>query len=312
MVVESLLRRWILFGAWLCVGGLSFCAAASVNVISDIVYGQGYVAPEPGASEPRLFNLRGDLYLPDESVAGLRPAAVFVHGGSFNSGDKTADCASETVRLLSENGYVCFSIDYRLMPDDPLAPPPYDATLPLAALHAAFTDTKTAIRFLRANHERYRIDPERVAALGDSAGAFAAIAAGVADPQDFSDDGPNRPVPAANNPQENGKANAVVDFWGSAEPVIAKLDPKDPPILIVHGTKDTHIGVFFPTALKLKAACEKNGVPYRFCPLEGKGHGHDAWHARYEDKDMPTLALEFLNEFMKAPARSNASAALTP
>ena len=54
-----------------------------------------------------------DAYLPpDSDTREKRPAVVFVHGGSFNSGDKSI--AEAFLRMLTQRGYAVFSINYRL------------------------------------------------------------------------------------------------------------------------------------------------------------------------------------------------------
>jgi pectinesterase len=69
-------------------------------------------------------------------------------------------------RTLAEHGFVTATIDYRLS---------HEAIFP-AQIH----DVKAAIRFLRDNHQRFGIDPERIGVWGHSAGGHLAALAGVA------------------------------------------------------------------------------------------------------------------------------------
>lgn len=56
-----------------------------------------------------------DAYFPPASDArSKRPAAVLVHGGSFQFGDRTSDGEPAFAKLLVERGFVVVSIDYRL------------------------------------------------------------------------------------------------------------------------------------------------------------------------------------------------------
>lgn len=271
-------------------------AVAGVEVSPDLVYGKGYVAKQIGAA-PELHDLKFDLWRSDGKAASPQPAVVMLHGGSFMGGSKSDRKLTKIAEFLAEHGYVCFVADYRLIGDNPSAPPEQGATLIQAAVHAAFVDAKTIVRHVRANAENYGIDANRIAILGESAGAFAALAAGVSDPGDYSSDGPGLPVPAENNPGENPKPNAVVDLWGSAEAVADKFDSQDPPILIAHGTQDTHLSVPFSLSGKIRARCEANAIPYRFYPLEGEAHG--AWDGEFEGKNLTTLILEFLDAYLK-------------
>lgn len=283
-------------GSIMAVLLLTTMATAGVDVTHDLPYGKGYVVNQAGAA-PELRELKFDLWREESETTKPRPAVVMLHGGSFMGGSKSDGKLTKIAEALAEHGYVCFVADYRLMGDNPVAPPEESATLIQAAIHAAFVDAKTALRHVRANAETYGIDPNRIAVLGESAGAFAALAAGVSDPGDYSSDGPGLPVPVENNPGVNPKPNAVVDLWGSAEAVADKFDSQDPPILIAHGTQDTHLSVPFRLSEKIRALCEANAIPNRFCPLEGESHG--AWDGEFEGKNLKTLILEFLDAYLK-------------
>lgn len=279
---------------------LAASSTVSAEVTEGVVYGRGYAAGQP--EEPHaLRDLLLDVYHPPERFAGARPAAVLIHGGSFRKGDRTHRELTRLARFLARQGYVCFSIDYRLMGDNPPAPGIWGMTLVQSAIHAAFVDTKTAIRFVRANAGKYRVDPDRIAVIGDSAGAFAALAAGISDAGDFAGDGPEFPVPPENNPGVDAKPNAVVNLWGSAELIRDRFSPGDPPILIVHGINDGQAGTNFQVALNIVAACEKHGIPHTFHAIEGAGHG--AWNAKVDGKGIDELVMDFLTRHFAAAAR---------
>ena len=88
-----------------------------------------------------------DLYKP-------LPAIVFVHGGGWQNGDKAG--GSGLRNFVQTGNYVGFSVGYRLSGE---------ATWP-AQIH----DCKAAIRWVRANAEKYWFDPERIGVWGTSAG----------------------------------------------------------------------------------------------------------------------------------------------
>ena len=114
---------------------------ASAEVLTDLTYAT--------ASSAQVL----DLYLPEGS--GPFPIVVLVHGGGFFTGDKQAVAGS--AEYLASQGIAAASINYRLSGE---------ATFP-AAVH----DCKAAVRFLRANAEVYRLDPDRIGSWGESAGA---------------------------------------------------------------------------------------------------------------------------------------------
>src|SRR5688500_17240366 len=95
-----------------------------------------------------------DLYLPAEPAAGkLSPALVWIHGGGWTGGTKNEARAKNVCSTLAEAGYVAVSIDYRLG----------DGAWP-TNLH----DCKNAVRYLRANATKFRLDPNRIAVAGGS------------------------------------------------------------------------------------------------------------------------------------------------
>ena len=115
-----------------------------------------------------------DILLPREGD-GPFPVLIQFHGGAFLGGDKRdAQC----VYLVNgiRRGYAVVNVNYRLTGEAIFPFPLYDA--------------KAAVRFLRANAEKYHLDPTRFAASGDSAGAYFAamlgVTAGVAALEDLS------------------------------------------------------------------------------------------------------------------------------
>jgi predicted esterase len=194
--------------------------AHAVSVQSDVVYGQGLVGAT--SPTPHLRDLKMDVYRPlvDGKPLGGRPAVIMAFGGAFHRGSKgTArfeeDGASDSAmgdycRTFAAAGYACFSIEYRLVPEDPALPSGLDPAvlmpkamlkdpvmtaridvvrgrmgLPLLddqsreqlwnTVFAAAEDLSNAVRFVRANADRFGIDPERVAIGGFSAGGLAAV-----------------------------------------------------------------------------------------------------------------------------------------
>ncbi len=98
-----------------------------------------------------------DAYLPKNGQL-KRPALVMVHGGGWNSGDK-AEFAPYAMRAATEQQWVVFDVDYLLSATDVSSWPD--------ELH----DIQAAIRFIATNAQNFGIDPQRVVALGESAGA---------------------------------------------------------------------------------------------------------------------------------------------
>lgn len=284
----------------LCVGCPGFRFSPNVSYTTGLTYGSGYVSAEGNDAGYELKALYFDLVAPNDLPGTVKPAVVMVHGGGFDGGSRDDEDLLYVADRLASEGYVCFLIDYRLLGDGPPPAggfPKMDFPSP-SAVRAAIVDTKTAMRYVRANAALYEVDPDRIGLFGESAGAVAALAAGVSAPGDYADDGAEFPAPAENNPGVNPVPQAIVDCWGSADFFLDAFDADDPPIMVWHGTNDFTLGTFFTSALAIRQKCEDLGIPLRWCPLWGEGHG--AWDAEFDDKDLSTTILEFLSEFMPA------------
>jgi dienelactone hydrolase len=278
---------------------LSGCPQFSPNVqiTRELVYGAGYVRDNPFFGEFRLVDLVMDVLEPTDGPAAGRPAVVLVHGGSFTEGTREDEDLAAYADTLAAAGFVCFLIDYRLAGDNPPAPPGWDNFLLLEnAIHAAFVDTKTAIRHVRAEADTYGIDPNRIAVMGESAGGFASVAAGVSEDTAFARDRDELPVPEENNPSVSARPQATLVLWGNAGKVIDDFSPDDPPMMIVHGEEDGQFGTPFSGAEAMRDACIAQGIAHEFYPLPGEDHG--AWEAMVGRKTLATLSLDFLAEYL--------------
>jgi acetyl esterase/lipase len=130
-----------------------------------------------------------DLLVPRNATAPL-PLVVWVHGGGWQSGDKTN---REQAQRLVCRGFALAAINYRLSDS--------------AVFPAQIQDVKAAIRFLRANASTYRLDPARIALFGSSAGGHLAALAGTSDLPEFED-------PSLGNSGVSSRVQAVVDWYG--------------------------------------------------------------------------------------------------
>jgi acetyl esterase len=104
-----------------------------------------------------------DVYRPVAASESLRPAVLYIHGGSFRilSKDSHFMIALEFARA----GFVVFTMNYRLAPAHPFP--------------AAIEDVADAYRFVVSQARRFGADAERLVVAGESAGANLALGAAV-------------------------------------------------------------------------------------------------------------------------------------
>ena len=225
-----------------------------VSEVCGLVYGTGSVGnPASGTRELLL-----DLHLPaGPGSGGRRPALVVLHGGGFTGGSRDNPGPASLCRAYAGRGYVAASIDYRLAGDDPTGGPGSTpgATVIERTVNAAVRDAAKAVRWLRTNADRYRIDPDRIAVAGSSAGAVAALLMANERPEVVGD---------------GARVGAIVDLWGGMYGGESLVVAGAPPVFIAHGTGDDTVPM--EASQTLVARLEAAGVPHRFVAIERCGH----------------------------------------
>ena len=131
----------------LCAPAQDRAAIAALTIQRDIAYG--------AAPRHRL-----DLYDPHTDGAP-RPVVLFVHGGAFVAGDKTASDGApfyENVGLWAvRHGCAAIAMTYRLAPEHPYP--------------AGAEDIAAAIAWVHREGPAHGLDPARLILMGQSAGA---------------------------------------------------------------------------------------------------------------------------------------------
>lgn len=106
------------------------------------------------------FALNADVFYP--KTKKKKPAVIIIHGGGWRSGDRSMEVP--IAQELANRGYVAACVDYRLSTE--------------ALYPAAINDLKAAVRWIKANAEKYHIDTNKIAVMGCSAGGQLAALTG--------------------------------------------------------------------------------------------------------------------------------------
>ena len=238
-------------------------AAGSYQVTPDIEY-----------SAPGGESLKLDAHIPDGK--GPFPAVILVHGGGWTAGHKTVNFVHALFPLLDKSGMAWFTIDYRLAPKHPYP--------------AARLDVEAAVEWLKKNAQKYRVDPTKIALMGESAGAHlvnlvgAKNAVGVAavvcfygpvDMEVFARKFEGKPATAGM------KTFFLIDEYNDAAKAKLReaspstyLNKKTPPFLVIHGTRDDAVP-YDQAKLHVKLFREK-GIPVELITVEeGNSRGHE-------------------------------------
>lgn len=229
------------------------------------------------------------------------PLVVFLQGSGWTSPDRNFEIPQ--LCQLARDGYVVATITHR----NSLDGNPFPAYL---------QDTKTAIRFLRANAEKYHIDPERVAMYGTSSGGNTSLLVGLTgDDKRFKTDEYREYSDAVKVVAECfGPTNirAMVDvlpaeaaeeFWGKlfrclagsdkiedVYAVMDKMNPinyvkageKYPPFLILHGDADTLVP--YEQSVEMYEALCDAGADVQMIRVTNAPHEGDFWSRELIDE----------------------------
>jgi len=167
---------------------------------------------QPNAPKDEKKDYLFDLYQPKGDDAQHRPLIIWMHGGGFKFGSKTAKGVELWSKTFAQRGYVCASINYRLSKKNPL----FHFDELLKSSYYAVQDAKLAIEYFKRNAARYHIDPDKIILAGNSAGGIIALQAAYSSNAELADLAKiSNDSAAVNDPHGRAKVAAVINFWGA-------------------------------------------------------------------------------------------------
>jgi acetyl esterase/lipase len=306
----SVIFRFALLVLSIGVVRAAVAAEPAVRVTTDLAF----LAPD------RAEKL--DLYLPADPPPGiLSPALVWIHGGGWRGGTKNEARAKNVCTTLARAGYVAVSVDYRLG---------------AGAWPTNLYDCKNAVRFLRTNAAKYRLDPNRIAVAGGSAGGHLALMVGLTGGKaGFEPPAGATPYPGVSSAvrcainmygitniltrrttDKQGNPGELRPFSESTLEVFHAKSAEDPvlrlaspvthvarnsvPVLTLQGKADATVD--YLQAEELDRVARERGASHELIFLEGVGHTFDlqTWARKPLPRDLRPVVLEFLAKHMGA------------
>lgn len=235
---------------------------------------------------------RMDIYLPAGRTTTETKSLILIHGGGWNSGDKSNFAAYIDSFKHRLPGYAIFNINYRLVSESRIFP-------------AQENDIKAAVDFIAAHSGEFQVNKNKLVLLGASAGAHLAL------------------LQAYKNTEPQIKA--VIDFFGptdlttmykhpwhpmiphllkmitgttlSANPELYKeyspvnfITPASPPTMILQGGVDYMVN---PSQSQLlKNRLDESGVVNKMIVYPNEGHG---WYGKNLTDSFDKI-VKFLND----------------
>jgi acetyl esterase/lipase len=229
-----------------------------------------------------------DLFLPKSPFDEPVPAVVCIHGGGWTVNRRL--WFEPFAQYLADKGFAAVTIDYRM--------------LPAVTIMECVYDSKAAVRWVRANAEKYGIDPNRIGVIGASAGAqLVALLGATANVPELEGEGGNNGVSSevqavvgiATPAFIVGDSEEMADWFGIAPDDMKLLSPYEnadvnsAPLFLIHGTVDDVVDPKDSQALYDKY--KELGVHVELKWIPDEGHGF------YEGTD---IAIKMAADFFKS------------
>ena len=233
-----------------------------ISIEADVVYGH-----KAGMA------LTYDILTPEEHNGA---AVLFMVSGGWYSSWIQPERLIGTFQFLLDEGFKVIPVRH--------------GSSPWFKVPEALADVRRAVRHVRFNTEHNQIDPDRIGVWGQSAGGHLSLMLGLAG--DDGDENSEDPIERTSNrvaavvayypltdlrglsgPNERVPA---FDFDVEEEPSVSPIlfvSEDDPPVLLVHGDKDSLVPI--EHSHKLDQAMQDLSLDVEFVTIKGAGHSFD-------------------------------------
>jgi acetyl esterase/lipase len=271
----------------------SFLVDGNILVESDLIY-------------KKIDDIKLELDMATPKGKGPFPTLIYIFGNGWGHWSGGKSLYYPNILQAARRGYVAVAIDYRLTSIKVEGRTRY-------LYPAQINDAKAAVRWLRANSRKYKIDPSKIGAIGFSSGGHLSLLLGLTSPEDglegdfdgmqyssrvqavISSSGPTDLRRDPRNPESEaaileligGSLKEFPEMYTRASPItFVKSD--SPPVLLIHGSEDNEVPL--EQANLLDEALKRAGVPHELIIMKVPGH---------QDFTMDPKVLDFMDNHLK-------------
>ena len=215
------------------------------------------------------------------------PAAVSIHGGAWTQGP--IEWGYGDAQFMASLGFVGIAVDYRLAGTGGIT------------VGECMKDVNSSIRWVRTYAEELNVDPNRILAIGHSAGGHLVLSAALfphimeEGEEESISSLPNAVValaPAVDLDRDNYFQSLCGPIRASACSPADHIKKLDIPVLIIHGSKDEVLPVAYTKKFAEDMKAEGNRIDLRIYP----GGSHNFF---YEDEKGLRFWQDLVREFVK-------------
>lgn len=240
---------------------------SNITIDKNLSYA-GYI---PAGVKPKYYTF--DLYQPaNDFTTAKRPLIIWMHGGGFKFGSKSAKGIGMLCSNFAQRGYICASINYRLSKKNTLT----NVKALINGCYDAVQDVGQAVTFFKQNNAKYRLDTNLIILGGNSAGAIIALQAVYSSNRELALFADSSNDSSNTNTYNTQKVAAIVNFWGALFK-IEWLNNVRVPIVSVHGRNDHTVPAgktssSFYGSLSIHEKADSLHIPNKLKIYEGYAH----------------------------------------